>query len=637
MERPNSTGDKWCNVSADNWVIFDLEGAYRIYGFKIFDGNSGPKSGVDQIRSYTIELSDDGEHWTTVVDEEDRESESIKTDYIAPHKARYVRLSPHVNGTLRIWEFEVFGKDDSNLTIKVMPTELKLNAEETKNVVVKYSVSGDEHMEDFTCHTVSEKDNLTIGDITHNIADGTFIVPVTANKVIGEDKLTISVGNNDSYKERTVKVIIDTEKQTNVLAGAEATLRHYKSDWSFDAEYEGAYNEFKVNTLTDNNKTDEACGVVETPSMYKQDFWAIFTAPEEKSWNLSKVKIYIPNDNQSENDNGKIGSANSEISIIVGNDPYNLTTIKTFSNINKVSELEYILPEYRNCKYLAIVCTLNPFFYPTLAEVEAFEQFTEAIPAKIPVSVKGFNCDVIAESKPSSEFVSETIDNDGWCFYSSAVQEKGAIAADDRIVKTNSGTVFRLADYSENNALKLNAYEDGVLTFDNPEKCMEIYILAVSANGESDMNITVNYDDDTSGSTSTFTAWNWYAAYGPDDEAVYGLSRIKTTDADDTYKADEIDNNYTFRLYEFKLPADIKKKVKSVSFKSLSSGSHLSILAVSKKGYHVTTGITSTVDGQVEKRIQGIYTINGIKLETLQKGINIIRYTDGTAKKVIIR
>lgn len=637
VERPNSTGDKWCNVSADNWVIFDLEGAYRIYGFKIFDGNSGPESGVDQIRSYTIELSDDGEHWTTVVDEEDRESESIKTDYIAPHKARYVRLSPHVNGTLLIWEFEVFGKDDSNLTIKVMPTELKLNAEETKNVVVKYSVSGDEHMEDFTCHTVSEKDNLTIGDITHNIADGTFIVPVTANKVIGEDKLTISVGNNDSYKERTVKVIIDTEKQTNVLAGAEATLRHYKSDWSFDAEYEGAYNEFKVNTLTDNNKTDEACGVVETPSMYKQDFWAIFTAPEEKSWNLSKVKIYIPNDNQSENDNGKIGSANNEISIIVGNDPYNLTTIKTFSNINKGPELEYILPEYRNCKYLAIVCTLNPFFYPTLAEVEAFEQFTEAIPAKIPVSVKEFNCDVIAESKPSSEFVSETIDNDGWCFYSSAVQEKGAIAADDRIVKTNSGTEFRLADYSENNALKLNAYEDGVLTFDNPEKCMEIYILAVSANGESDMNITVNYDDDTSGSTSTFTAWNWYAAYGPDDEAVYGLSRIKTTDADDTYKADEIDNNYTFRLYEFKLPADIKKKVKSVSFKSLSSGSHLSILAVSKKGYHVTTGITSTVDGQVEKRIQGIYTINGIKLETLQKGINIIRYTDGTAKKVIIR
>ena len=66
VERPYSTSDKWCNVSADNWVIFDLEGAYRIYGFKIFDGNSGPESGVDQIRSYTIELSDDGEHWTTV-------------------------------------------------------------------------------------------------------------------------------------------------------------------------------------------------------------------------------------------------------------------------------------------------------------------------------------------------------------------------------------------------------------------------------------------------------------------------------------------------------------------------------------------------------------------------------------------
>ena len=360
VERPNSTSDKWCNVSADNWVIFDLEGAYLVYCFKIFDGNSGPESGVDQIRSYTIELSDDGEHWTTVVDEEDRESESIKTDYIAPYKARYVRLSPHVSGTLRIWEFEVFGKDDNNLTVEMQPAELKLNAGETKNIVVKYNLNGDERAEQFSCSAVAGKNNVIVGKITENEQEGTFTVPVTAGKIMGLDKVTIRINNGELYKERVVNVIIDTDEQPNVLAGTEATLRHYKSDYSFEAEFD----ELKTGTLTDGNTTDEGCGEIETPSMFKKDFWTIFTAPEGKNWNISKVKIYIPGENQAENDNGKSGAANNEISIMMGNDLTNLTAVKTFAGLDKVSELEYILPEYKSCKYPAIVCTLNPFFYP---------------------------------------------------------------------------------------------------------------------------------------------------------------------------------------------------------------------------------------------------------------------------------
>ncbi len=239
-------------MSADNWVIFDLEGVYLVYGFKIFDGNSGPESGVDQIRSYTIELSDDGEHWTTVVDEEDRESESIKTDYIAPYKARYVRLSPHVSGTLRIWEFEVFGKDDNNLTVEMQPAELKLNAGETKNIVVKYNLNGDERAEQFSCSAVAGKNNVIVGKITENEQEGTFTVPVTAGKIMGLDKVTIRINNGELYKERVVNVIIDTDEQPNVLAGTEATLRHYKSDFSFEAEFD----ELKTGTLTDGNTTD---------------------------------------------------------------------------------------------------------------------------------------------------------------------------------------------------------------------------------------------------------------------------------------------------------------------------------------------------------------------------------------------
>lgn len=194
-----------------------------------------------------------------------------------------------------------------------------------------------------------------------------------------------------------------------------------------------------------------------------------------------------------------------------------------------------------------------------------------------------------------------------------------------------------MADYAQNNALVLN--ESGVshdLVFDNPEKCSELYFLMTSTGGQSDVEVTANYDDGTASSTSVFSPDNWYNYYPSGDEAVYGISRIPTTTIPGFFTEDVPDNNYKFRLYEYTLPTDRNKKVKSVSFKT-DSYSWPTILAISKTGYNVATDITSTVKNVFEKEIQAIYTINGIKLNAPQKGINIIRYTDGTAKKVIIR
>ena len=47
---------------------------------------------------------------------------------------------------------------------------------------------------------------------------------------------------------------------------------------------------------------------------------------------------------------------------------------------------------------------------------------------------------------------------------------------------------------------------------------------------------------------------------------------------------------------------------------------------------------TVTIDGKdVEKTVVGIYTIGGTKLNVTQPGINIIRYSDGTSKKVLVK
>ena len=339
---PYSKSDKWCNVSADNWVTFDLQGVYRIYSFKIYDGNSGPESGVDQIDSYQILLSEDNEHWTTVVDTYNRQSESIKSDFIAPTRARYVKLVPHVNGILRIWEFEVYGKKDNSMKISASPEQMTINASETNNIYVTYDLGEVAKDPQFKCTATSKNGNVKIGTIKENTKKSTFIIPLTTT-------------------------------QPNVLKGKKAEVRHYENDYSFEA----AFKKYDVSGLTDGNKVDEALSDIDAPSTHRDDVWVIFTAPEGKQWDLAKVVVNIPNKNYAENDNNEMNYVNKDVKIAVGDDLTRMNTAKTFSGLKEVSELSYIFPESVKTKYLAVICNLYVYSYPSLAEVSAFEQFAD--------------------------------------------------------------------------------------------------------------------------------------------------------------------------------------------------------------------------------------------------------------------
>lgn len=370
---PYSKSDKWCNVSADNWVTFDLQGVYRIYSFKIYDGNSGPESGVDQIDSYQILLSEDNEHWTTVVDTYNRQKESIKTDYIAPMRARYVKLVPHVNGILRIWEFEVYGKKDNSMKISASPEQMTINAGETNNIYVTYDLGEVAKDPQFKCTATSKNGNVKIGTIKENTKKSTFIIPLTAQKRMGDDVVTVRVENGDDYEEATVQVEVDATTQPNVLNGKKAEVRHYENDYSFEA----AFKKYDVSGLTDGNKTDEALSDIENASTHRDDVWVIFTAPEGKQWDLAKVVVNIPNKNYAENDNNEMNYVNKDVKIAVGDDLTRMNTAKTFSGLKEVSELSYIFPESVKTKYLAVICNLYVYSYPSLAEVSAFEQFAD--------------------------------------------------------------------------------------------------------------------------------------------------------------------------------------------------------------------------------------------------------------------
>lgn len=374
VTNPTSASDKWCNVSADNWVTFDLQSVYRIYSFKIFDGNAGPESGVDQIDSYQILLSEDNEHWTTVVDTYNRQKESIKTDYIAPMRARYVKLVPHVNGILRIWEFEVYGKKDNSMKLSTLTNNVTMNAGESYNINVTYDLGeGATKADKFECVATSKNGNVTIGTIKENVKKNTFVIPVTAKQRIGDDVVTIRVVNGDDYEEIAVQVEVDATTQPNVLKGKTAEVRHYENDYSFEA----AFKKYDVSGLTDGNKADEALTDIEAPSTHRDDVWVIFTAPEGKQWDLSKVVVNIPNENYAENDNNEKNYVNKDVKIAVGDDLTRMNTVKTFSGLKKVSELSYIFPESVKTKYLAVICNLYVYSYPSMAEVSAYEQFAD--------------------------------------------------------------------------------------------------------------------------------------------------------------------------------------------------------------------------------------------------------------------
>lgn len=371
---PTSASDKWCNVSADNWVTFDLQSVYRIYSFKIFDGNAGPESGVDQIDSYQILLSEDNEHWTTVVDTYNRQKESIKTDYIAPMRARYVKLVPHVNGILRIWEFEVYGKKDNSMKLSTLTNNVTMNAGESYNINVTYDLGeGATKADKFECVATSKNGNVTIGTIKENVKKNTFVIPVTAKQRMGDDVVTIRVVNGDDYEEIAVQVEVDATTQPNVLKGKTAEVRHYENDYSFEA----AFKKYDVSGLTDGNKVDEALSDIEAPSTHRDDVWVIFTAPEGKQWDLAKVVVNIPNENYAKNDNDEMNYVNKDVKIAVGDDLTRMNTAKTFSGLKKVSELSYIFPESVKTKYLAVICNLYVYSYPSMAEVSAYEQFAD--------------------------------------------------------------------------------------------------------------------------------------------------------------------------------------------------------------------------------------------------------------------
>lgn len=560
---PDDISHKWCNDATNHWVIIDLQDIYKLYQFKIYDCNSGPEK-YDNIDKYRIYTSTDKENWDLVVDAKNRANDDIKSDYIPPVKARYIRFNPYNENsfTIRVWEFEAYGELSSNHLTLSAPADTTINTGDTEYIPVVYNLNGDERAADISATATDASGRLTVGTISDDAAKHQFLIPVTAANNIGYADLNVTVNNGGATSKATVHFTVDTRNAENVLSGEQAEIRQYSSDDLND------YTTTTTDGLTDGNKTADALN--DSRATHKDnDLWAVFTAPT--LWSLAKVNVFLPNAETNTND----------VTLKVSLDGKNWNDIKKFENIGTATELSYILPNYREIKYLAVVANTTNGSKPQLSEVEAYEQFQEGLSEQAPLVIaSGWNQDVIVEAKPAADHSSIALDDQGWDYFTSDVRQEGSLPADGYIV-TKKGNKYQLADFAQNNAVVLKSTDDeATLTLAAPVYAKSISILASSANGQSQISVKANYNDG-SDDQGVFTIDDWYSDKENQGEAVYGLSRIIRNDAAD-WKPDDFDYRSQFRLFEDELQTDPTKQIVSITFNSTKGGSYPAVLAVSR-------------------------------------------------------
>ena len=247
-----------------------------------------------------------------------------------------------------------------------------------------------------------------------------------------------------------------------------------------------------------------------------------------------------------------------------------------------------------------------------------------------PLAIKsGFNQDVIAEGDPIASYINGSGGIDGYNFVFYSLQDpykKGSIAGDDRFVQTNNGTPFTLAEYNQNNALIMTSGTDYTLELAEAKPFEDLYLLMTSTGGAGDVSITPIYEDDTEDTPTEANIADWSGTTGN----VTGIGRINKN------LPLFLITKEGFQLFEIALKPAKTQKVKAIKFSPKTAGRRTAVFAVSGKEAQVSTGLT-TAPQNANRTLIGVYTLNGVKVAAPVKGINILKYSDGTTQKVVIK
>jgi gliding motility-associated-like protein len=202
-----------------------------------------------------------------------------------------------------------------------------------------------------------------------------------------------------------------------------------------------------------------------------------------------------------------------------------------------------------------------------------------------PITVTGFNHDVVAESGTSSVAVTTTqidgpnVTASNSVLYSAAFATANAITAgglpDAGTFSSTTAGSYALASYTSNNALIVPRSQSGTLSLQTPAAYSKIRILAFSAEANTVaclLNISLGFSDGTiTPYLTNYTLSDWFG--GTLNVAAQGMGRIKRQAAGPYTPEGISQNNPRFYFIEITIScADRSKLLQTIRINNVSSG-----------------------------------------------------------------
>ena len=254
----------------------------------------------------------------------------------------------------------------------------------------------------------------------------------------------------------------------------------------------------------------------------------------------------------------------------------------------------------------------------------------------------GFNVDVVAED-PYEEDTDKTkfphMDgHHSMLLVNDDIEITRGIPEDGKITSEESGYVYQMGDFQSNNCLYLpRKGETGTLVFAEPVTATNLGLLICATDGAEGCNphpsysAVINYEDGTTDTTEARSVADWGCGHAKafkmgqrfrgDGQPVENCPLVMAEDIL-TVKAD-------VKIKSITLTCESEPTMASWGEYCYGSFNFLAVTAITK-----TSGIDSVTAESAE--IEAIYNVEGIKLNELGNGLNIVKYTNGDVRKVYV-
>lgn len=263
----------------------------------------------------------------------------------------------------------------------------------------------------------------------------------------------------------------------------------------------------------------------------------------------------------------------------------------------------------------------------------------------IPVA-SGFNYDCIASADDDVPTGEGPLDGHGsqLVTYSvTGVSESDQVIPNTGILTTESNHTYRFGSFTGNNCLylgitskdshELGTATTGTITFSSATQADKLGILMVGTNRDAKdlkFSLVVNYSDGTQSDAASYSVSDW--GQNNLNDAVYTLSKRYRPDASSNPEGG------TFYLSEIIATVDANKSIKSLDITTECEDDNWGYGSLAFFAFSAikdsTTGISTVT---TPAKIEAVYNVSGQRLSEPSKGLNVIKYTDGTVKTFIIK